>query len=87
MGLSGKYRQRTLVRLQFNTVCWLLLVEYWHFAILYFVSASSFVDWASKRLKRYEEWHRRKNSYQQPLPGSLGKTGRAKAGVNIPLSQ
>jgi hypothetical protein len=29
----------------------------------------------------------RKNSHQQPLPGSLGKTGRAKAGVNIPLSQ
>jgi hypothetical protein len=28
-----------------------------------------------------------KNSHQQPLPGSLGKTGRAKAGVNIPLSQ
>jgi hypothetical protein len=36
----------------------------------------------------YEEWQRnRKNSHQQPLPGSLGKTGRAKAGVNIPLSQ
>jgi hypothetical protein len=29
----------------------------------------------------------RKNSHQQPLSGSLGKTGRAKAGVNIPLSQ
>jgi hypothetical protein len=29
----------------------------------------------------------RKNSHQQPLPGSLGKTGRAKAGVNIPLNQ
>jgi hypothetical protein len=29
----------------------------------------------------------RKNSHQQPLPGSLGKTSRAKAGVNIPLSQ
>jgi hypothetical protein len=29
----------------------------------------------------------RKNSHQQPPPGSLGKTGRAKAGVNIPLSQ
>jgi hypothetical protein len=27
----------------------------------------------------------RKNSHQQPLPGSLGKTGWAKAGVNIPL--
>jgi hypothetical protein len=29
----------------------------------------------------------RKNSRQQPLPGSPGKTGRAKAGVNIPLNQ
>jgi hypothetical protein len=29
----------------------------------------------------------RKNSHQQPLPGSLGKTGRDKAGVNIQLSQ
>jgi sulfur relay (sulfurtransferase) DsrC/TusE family protein len=29
----------------------------------------------------------RKNSHQQPLPGSLGKTGRAKAGENIPLNQ
>jgi hypothetical protein len=29
----------------------------------------------------------RKNSHQQPPPGSLGKTVRAKAGVNIPLSQ
>jgi hypothetical protein len=29
----------------------------------------------------------RKNSHQQPLPGSLGKTGRAKADVNIPLIQ
>jgi hypothetical protein len=28
----------------------------------------------------------RKNSHQQPPPGSLGKTGRAKAGVNIPHS-
>jgi hypothetical protein len=28
-----------------------------------------------------------KNSHQQPLPGSLGKTGLAKADVNIPLSQ
>jgi hypothetical protein len=29
----------------------------------------------------------RKKSHQQPPPGSLGKTGQAKAGVNIPLSQ
>jgi hypothetical protein len=29
----------------------------------------------------------RKNSHQQPPQGSLGKTGRAKAGVNISLSQ
>jgi hypothetical protein len=29
----------------------------------------------------------RKNGHQQPLPGSLGKTGWAKADVNIPLSQ
>jgi hypothetical protein len=29
----------------------------------------------------------RKNNHQQPLPGSLGKTGRAKAGVNIPLHE
>ena len=28
----------------------------------------------------------RENSRQQPLTGSLGKTIRAKAGVNIPLS-
>jgi uncharacterized protein (UPF0303 family) len=29
----------------------------------------------------------RKNGHQQPHPGSLSKTGWAKAGVNIPLSQ
>jgi hypothetical protein len=29
----------------------------------------------------------RKNSHQQPLPGSRGKTGQAKADVNIPLIQ
>jgi hypothetical protein len=28
-----------------------------------------------------------KNIHQQPLPGNLGKTGRAKEDVNIPLSQ
>jgi hypothetical protein len=29
----------------------------------------------------------RKNSHQQPFSGSIGKTGRAKADVNLPLSQ